>query len=1097
MDMDNLELPAPPPLRPRAPSYRLPVHSDRFPRFATLEYPGPVHSVDAALGTVGGIDKLADVLEAEKSHNKHVELDLQPGNPFFHPVPAHVTDTRNVVVKITKRRRKRPKTDIFGNVVEEGIYTVEPVGIEHKTVRFRAMADFQYTPKVSQDDPTLNLVDSLRTMDIAGIRNFKMPEPSETFDEAVFLPPPAFSRHALPQVFDMRPATASVRITNEAGVTRLINNSRHKTRAMQTIQNVQRDVPQGPEARYREQFDRANLVELEARLLEVLEERPVWTRTGLLNQLSPEHLKLANNNKGIWPLLGYTFADGPFRDLVVRFGYDPRTDREARFYQNLVLRNLANVRVKALPGTRAAIQSQSASGKKTANASASVHSHEFDGQHVYSKIGNFQLCDISDPLLRTLIESETGVLPVCSSDLNEGWWAYDYLEQMRQVLRRKWTALLQGIQLDDADCQDILEWEISAESRGGRSKPNRAAAAAKKGGADGAGKKGKAKGKGKARSRSGSLSETGDEDESGASGSGSGDGSGSGSGSDGGDGTDGDEGDEGEGSGLDEDGSGSDAAGRSSPGTRAGSSKGGKRMGKTVRAPWEAPKQKKGRAKKPEPEGVLLARLNRSVRNSRASGSGGTPALPVGEDPFEYVEGVLHAALFAPLPHSFTVQLRVLLIVCCVEAPVFVLAYAVRAYKTRQFLPFRLHRTARGTYVSPHAVLHWQLFSIVFLVILAGLAHEIIHHVKGVETPGYMVWMILPWLGVWAGAFGAAWGLAVALFDPLTGSRESRHWLSSPIALNSFLIGIFVLCPAALAVLAWLTQTRYNDVLDALNALKGELAAASANFNPSASSSSILAQLDRLIAPLQLFLDCEHNEAVFFRASWSLWVGMEAIPLIICASVAPPYFLHIGRQIKQLDALQSAQIGSVGSIKQVEGNTKSRRVLKAAFADTLFRTIAIICAATFYLGLTLTLAILGTRGSVRTVPYQVVVLSALYVSTVVAAPTGILAVVRAFQLLPSPTITHASSFTSPGRAPIISTLSTAGGVRRSNSQSRGPSQSGFSPPHFMVEVVRTIEIDRADSMEREKVPGFGDDLYEQIEMGELRKAEKVEAGQAY
>lgn len=132
--MDDLRLPTPPPLPPQAPVHSLPFKSDRFPRFASLEYPGPVRNVDNALAAVGGLHALSSALSAEQP--KAVELNLQPSNPFFHTIPAHVATTRNVVVKITKRRRKRPKVDGAGNV-EEGVFTLEPVGIEHKTVRFR------------------------------------------------------------------------------------------------------------------------------------------------------------------------------------------------------------------------------------------------------------------------------------------------------------------------------------------------------------------------------------------------------------------------------------------------------------------------------------------------------------------------------------------------------------------------------------------------------------------------------------------------------------------------------------------------------------------------------------------------------------------------------------------------------------------------------------------------------------------------------------------------------------------------------------------------------------------------------------------------
>ncbi|GAA5913969.1 hypothetical protein JCM6882_002583 [Rhodosporidiobolus microsporus] len=621
VDIDDFRLPTPPPLPPGAPTYRLPLKSDRFPRFATLEYPGPVRSVDAALGSVGGIDRVSDALSSDQP--KPIELNLQPDNPFFHTIPAHTAKTNNVVVKIVKKRRKRPLRDEQGRVIEEGVFTLEPVGIEQQTVRFRAMADFQFAPKVSKEDPMMKLADSIRTLDIDGIRNFTMPQPVEDFPESIYIPPPSFSRHGLPQIFDMKPASSTVRTTTESGTVRLINQTRHKTRALQSILFVQPDVPQAPEAAFLKELGRTDLSEIEKRMRELLEERPVWTRTAMLNQLTPEEFRTINTNKNIWPIIGYTFSDGPFRDFIIRFGYDPRQDPEARFYQHVTLRNAANVRSKVTPGTRGLIQAQSASSRKgkekaAAAFTASNRSHEFDGQTIHSKIGNFQLCDISDPLLRSLIDSDEGVLPVCSPDINEGWYAFDYFDQIRQVVRRKWQGLLGGLQVTDEDCADLLRWEKSAESRAGQVKTQRTAGPPPTPAASGAekekGGKGKGKGsaakKGKGRARSDS-------------------GSGSASGS---------------GSGMDEDeeeeepepepepeegdeGSGSDAASSRGPSSSSATPVGKagkgtkKKPPKSTRAPWEAPRMKRNKAKQPETESQVLARLNRSLRRSTRGGT--------------------------------------------------------------------------------------------------------------------------------------------------------------------------------------------------------------------------------------------------------------------------------------------------------------------------------------------------------------------------------------------------------------------------------------------------------------------------------------------
>ena len=79
--------------------------------------------------------------------------------------------------------------------------------------------------------------------------------------------------------------------------------------------------------------------------------RPIWTRTALLNQFTPAQareiqkyvhsplhhpvchtiLRLVNiSSKVLLPLTCYVFGDGPWRDTMVRFGYDPRQDAQAR-----------------------------------------------------------------------------------------------------------------------------------------------------------------------------------------------------------------------------------------------------------------------------------------------------------------------------------------------------------------------------------------------------------------------------------------------------------------------------------------------------------------------------------------------------------------------------------------------------------------------------------------------------------------------------------------------------------------------------------------------------------------------------------------------
>ena len=122
-----------------APSYRL---LSPLVELAGIEYPATVVNTNKALRTLGGLNKVSNSLDhtlpnqpVDPAHT--IEFSLNRANVFAHPVPAWVTHTGNVVVKLTKRRRKVPIKDADGNVVESGVFITEVCGVCTKTVRFR------------------------------------------------------------------------------------------------------------------------------------------------------------------------------------------------------------------------------------------------------------------------------------------------------------------------------------------------------------------------------------------------------------------------------------------------------------------------------------------------------------------------------------------------------------------------------------------------------------------------------------------------------------------------------------------------------------------------------------------------------------------------------------------------------------------------------------------------------------------------------------------------------------------------------------------------------------------------------------------------
>jgi len=166
------------------------------------------------------------------------------------------------------------------------------------------------------------------------------------------------------------------------------------------------------------------------------------------------------SSKILLTLACYTFSDGPWRDTLCRFGYDPRKDPEARFHQRIYFRNVNHPVVRASVLTRrqesrsAIIESQTekrTSGDEGSNAT----SHIFDGMHPSRESATFQLCDITDPMLKEMIEDEDAVRDECNE--RDGWYTTHAIERIKIVLRHKYFSLLDGHRATDEECNAILE----------------------------------------------------------------------------------------------------------------------------------------------------------------------------------------------------------------------------------------------------------------------------------------------------------------------------------------------------------------------------------------------------------------------------------------------------------------------------------------------------------------------------------------------------------------------------------------------------------------------------------------------------------------
>ncbi|EGO01771.1 hypothetical protein SERLA73DRAFT_177265 [Serpula lacrymans var. lacrymans S7.3] len=461
--------------------------------FYSVEYPGYVQSssVPLAIRSLGGQINLDSAFKRTASkHDALLELNLRPGNPFAHPIPGDVVGTNNIVLKIIKRKRRR----LNDGDQPIGEYTAEAIGVIPKTARFRSMADYQYQPDMN--DPLSQLRLAMDRMDVDAIRNYRIPDEKEDYiihqhdvspnlDPALaeqsrqqapsqsnlrLFPPPVFSRQGIPQNYNFKANPASMVTTvvdDETGEEkkRLINKSRWRGYGPATIMFVDQAIPDGPPSSVlaaRDQMDQSILKSLQ----ELFAERPIWTRMSLFNHFTPQEAREIHNSKALLPLVCYVFQDGPWRDTLVRFNYDPRKTVDARFYQRLYFRN-ANHPI-ARPSvvsrrqeTRSNPGFQSYSVEQVEALEAERRkSHIFDGVTLTKETAAFQLCDIHDPMLKGMIEDDDDLREVC--DERDGWYSAHAFERIKMVLRHKFFSLLEGYVVTDEECIALLGQEPGA-----------------------------------------------------------------------------------------------------------------------------------------------------------------------------------------------------------------------------------------------------------------------------------------------------------------------------------------------------------------------------------------------------------------------------------------------------------------------------------------------------------------------------------------------------------------------------------------------------------------------------------------------------------
>ncbi|KAH7374197.1 RNA polymerase III transcription factor IIIC subunit-domain-containing protein [Cadophora sp. MPI-SDFR-AT-0126] len=472
------------PARPKqtqAPIYKI------APREITaVEHPLIIQNLDNGLKTFGTnkpFERIMNSIDPEEC----VPLYLRHNDPMCVPILSHNAPTNNVLLKITVpkrtgRKRKRgsqdpyefsnapettsnsatsgPPAEIISSVsrmdepsqilrkMKDNVnkYKVEAVGEIRQSHRYRGMSDFHQSTSNTEFIPRFK--DTVLTGRIEDIRRFKLDERRGWKPNEHIIPPPIMSSHALPFNWGWHQAAHLSQEQDNEGNRVLINHSKPEKGGVIYLGHDVEEIPTEPD---REEPTDEAIQALIVTLKEAMKERPIWTRRSLLNRVGS--VPGIYQFKQAIPFVGYQFKGGPWRDALIKFGVDPRTDPRYRQYQTFFFQ--FNDEAEKLDGEPWRDNRQNFNlSKEHGITHTTDDTHVFDGKKLTLDGKIWQVCDITVPLLVNLME-DAPYRDKCEI-LTDGWYCNGTIAKFKGIMKTKLVAVKARREVADSEFEPAL-----------------------------------------------------------------------------------------------------------------------------------------------------------------------------------------------------------------------------------------------------------------------------------------------------------------------------------------------------------------------------------------------------------------------------------------------------------------------------------------------------------------------------------------------------------------------------------------------------------------------------------------------------------------
>ena len=310
--------------------------------------------------------------------------------------------------------------------------------------------------------------------DISKLKEFTLQPGIETGTNIDLIPPPYFTPMSLPFSYNyaQNPHTKEVSpgspdgsgsVSEDEEYGRVVNVTSRMPAAGYFIAHDEYPVPSAPRREPDMSDPQVAAIIGEMRL--AMEERPIWTRRSMWNRLGARFAELPKNGGLVRHCLqyaGYQFKGGPWRDALVKYGLDPRTDPKYRVYQTLIFK-LHKTRIGTVGRSWQAVRRNEIGVSNFGKAwqdlgggdEALLNTHVFDGESFSTDGKVWQVCDITDPLLARLF-ANAEVRAECDVEVS-GFYHRVLWSVAKAIMKCKMLAIRFGRTLTDDDFGAALE----------------------------------------------------------------------------------------------------------------------------------------------------------------------------------------------------------------------------------------------------------------------------------------------------------------------------------------------------------------------------------------------------------------------------------------------------------------------------------------------------------------------------------------------------------------------------------------------------------------------------------------------------------------